>query len=86
MLSIQSMVGRPGDSKTDYLVSDLGEDGNLLSVGVALGIGATRDNLVVGVFFDNTGGQGKLCYVKADFVITRCVGSVKAVTIFKGSR
>ncbi|KAK2563041.1 hypothetical protein P5673_014050 [Acropora cervicornis] len=86
VLSIQSMVGRPGDSKTDYLVSDLGEDGNLLSVGAALGIGATRDNLVVGVFFDNTGGQGKLCYVKADFVIARCVGSVKAVTIFKGSR
>ena len=38
---------------------------------------------MVGVFFDNTGGQGKLCYVKADFVITRCVGSVKAVTILK---
>ena len=86
VLSIQSMVGRPGDSKTDYLVSDLAEDGNLLSVGAALGIGATRGNLVVGVFFDNTGGQGKLCYVKVDFVITRCVGSVKAVTIFKGSR
>lgn len=50
------MVGRFGDLKIDYLVLDLGEDGNLLLVGVVLGIGVIWDNFVVGVFFDNIGG------------------------------
>ncbi|KAJ7386529.1 hypothetical protein OS493_008665 [Desmophyllum pertusum] len=51
-----------------------------------LGIGAKRGSLVAGVVFDNTGGAGKVCFRKENFRSYRCVGHVKHVTIFKGSR
>ena len=86
VLSINAMVGRPSDSRTNYVVADLGADGNMLSMGTALGIGRKRGNLVAGVIFDNTGGQGKICFLKENFRTRRCVGNVRQVTIFKGSR
>ena len=86
VLSINSMVGRPGDSRTNYLVADLGADGNMLSMGAALGIDRKRGDLVAGVIFDNTGGRGQVCFLKGDFRSRRCVGNVRQVTIFKGSR
>ena len=86
VLSINAMVGRPGDSRTNYLVADLGADGNMLSMGSALGIERKRGNLVAGVIFDNTGGQGQVCFLKGNFRTRRCVGNVRQVTIFKGSR
>jgi len=86
VLSLNSMIGDVNSNKQDFIVSDLGEDGNLLSLGVALGIERKRGDLLAGVIFDNTGGNGKICYLKEDLKSKRCVGHVKKVTIFKGSR
>jgi len=88
VLSINSMVGKLGDNynREDYLVADLGADGNMLSMGAALGIGQKRGSLVAGVVFDNTGGAGRVCFLKGNFKTEKCVGTVKQVTIFKGSR
>lgn len=88
VLSINSMVGKMESTynKEDYLVADLGADGNMLSMGAALGVEQARESLVAGVVFDNTGGAGRVCFLKGDFKSTRCVGTVKQVTIFKGSR
>ncbi|KAJ7386526.1 hypothetical protein OS493_008662 [Desmophyllum pertusum] len=86
VLSINAMIGKVYSNKRDYLVADLGADGNMLSMGAALGIGAKRGSFVAGVVFDNTGGAGKSGFRKEDFRSYRCVGHVKHVTIFKGSR
>lgn len=88
VLAINSTVGKLGDNynREDYLVADLGADGNMLSMGAALGIGQKRGSLVAGVVFDNTGGAGRVCFLKGNFKTEKCVGTVKQVTIFKGSR
>lgn len=56
VLLINVMVGRLGDSRINYLVVDLGVDGNMLLMGVVVGIGRKCGNFVVGVIFDNIGG------------------------------
>lgn len=86
VLSINGMVGTVESSKGDYLVADLGADGNMLSMGAALGFNAKRGEVVSGVKFDNTRGMGRVCFRKGDFRSLRCVGNVRQVTIFKGSR
>ena len=86
VLMINGMVGNIDYSNKDFLVADLGADGNMLSIGVALGFENKRDKLVAGVWFDNSYGKGQVCYLKGDFMSTTCVGNVKHVTIFKGSR
>ena len=86
VLSINSMIGKLDSSKEDFLVSDLGDDGNLLSLGNTVGVGRERGKLLGGVIFDNTGGHGKICFLKEDLKSQRCVGNARRVTIFKGSR
>ena len=86
VLSINAMIGKTNYHRNDYLVTDLGADGNMLSMGAALGIDMHKDDLVVGVYFDNSAGQGKVCFMLQDFNFIRCAGTVKHVTIFKGSR
>lgn len=86
VLSINGMIGKVESNKENYLVADLGADGNMLSMGAALGIGAERGKLMSGVVFDNTGGAGRVCFRAGDFRSLRCVGNVRQVTIFKGSR
>lgn len=86
VLSLNSMIGAYDSNKEDFIVSDLGEDGNLLSIGVSLNIGRKRGELLAGVIFDNIGGEGKICYLKEDLKTQRCAGNVRNVSIFKGSR
>ena len=86
VLSINGMVGKVDSSKENYLVADLGADGNMLSMGAALGIGVERGKLMSGVVFNNVRGAGKVCFRAGDFRSLRCVGNVRQVTIFKGSR
>ena len=42
MFVISGMVGRNEYTKNDFLVVDLGADGNLLSIGATLNIGGKR--------------------------------------------
>jgi hypothetical protein len=86
ILSINAMIGKVDSSKTDFIVADLGGDANLLSIGSTLGIGRKRGELLVGVVFDNSDGQGKICYLLENYITKRCVGNVRKVNIFKGSR
>ena len=82
---MSGMVGRNEYTKNDFLVVDLGADGNLLSIGATLNIGGKRGSLSSGIFFDNSYGDGDLYFMKGDWGWRR-VGNVKGVTIFKGSR
>ncbi|KAL9950615.1 hypothetical protein ACROYT_G043138 [Oculina patagonica] len=84
VLSINGVIGDGGNSK-NYLVADLGADGNMLSVGAALPKAYNSNSAVVGILLDNSYGLGRLCYRKDNFAL-RCVGNVRNVTIFKGSR
>ncbi|KAL9977465.1 hypothetical protein ACROYT_G014871 [Oculina patagonica] len=78
-----------GRSK-DYLVADLGADENMLSVGAAIPKAHNSASAVAGVLFDNRDGLGRLCYRKNEMdakeFALQCVGTVRNVTIFKGSR
>ena len=82
---MSGMVGRNEYTKNDFLVVDLGANGNLLSIGATLNIGGKRGSLSSGIFFDNSYGDGDLYFMKGDWGWRR-VGNVKGVTIFKGSR
>ena len=89
ILSIGGSVGEPSDPRTTILKVNLGStaEANVLSLGYALNADvAGRKDLIAGVVFDNTGGQGKVCFVKYDLVTLRCVGNVQGVTVLKGSR
>ena len=50
---MSGVVGRHEYTKNDFLVVDLGTDGNLLSIGATLDIGGKRGSLSSGIFFDN---------------------------------
>ena len=96
VLSINGMIGKVHRDyrRENYLDADLGEGVNMLSLGAALNVEAKngyvikmeRRDFLAGVQFDNTEGNGKVCYIKGDFKSKRCVGNVKGVSIFKGSR
>ena len=86
VLSIQAVIGNPGNGRDTYVLADLGADGNMLSLGAALNIGMDKDSLVAGVVFDNRRGGGNICFLLKDFKTRGCVGWAKKVTIFKGSR
>ena len=85
VLSIQAVIGSPGNGRNTYVLADLGADGNM-SLGAALNIGIEKDSLVAGVVFDNRRGVENICFLLKDFRTIYVVGSVKKVTIFKGSR
>lgn len=87
LLSINSMIGKVDGSKSDFIVADLGAGANMLSLGSTLGVGKTKQGeLLVGAVFENSNGQGRVCYLREDFKTHRCVGSIRNVQIFKGSR
>ena len=67
----------------DILLKIKPKEGNILSFGAALGI--DRGEPLLGVMFTNTGGRGQICY-RLDYKTNRCVGSVRGVSMFKGSR
>ena len=74
------------NDREDILVADLGAGNNLLSVGATLDLNREYSDMVAGVVFDNTGGVGKVCYTMADLNDKRCVGTVRGVKVFEGSR
>ena len=85
ILSIGGLIGEPNDGRTNILDGDLGVakgEANVFSVGYLLDTDRGRG----GVKFDNTAGEGRVCYLKRDLVRWRCVGKVRGVNIFKGSR
>jgi len=86
VLSINSMIGKIDGRKIDFIEADLGAGVNMLSLGTALGVGKKAGELLVGAVFKNTQGQGQICYLYEDFKSLRCVGTVRNVQIFKGSR
>lgn len=89
ILSIGGLIGEPNDPRTNILDADLGVakgEANVFSVGYLLDTDRRRDDLIGGVKFDNTAGEGRVCYLKRDLVTWRCVGKVTGVNIFKGSR
>lgn len=89
ILSIGGLIGEPNDPRTNILDGNLGEakgEANVFSVGYLLDTDSRRDDLIGGVKFNNTAGEGRVCYLKRDLVTWRCVGKVKGVNIFKGSR
>ena len=89
ILSIGGLIGEPNDGRTNILDGDLGVakgEANVFSVGYLLDTDRGRGDLIGGVKFDNTAGEGRVCYLKRDLVRWRCVGKVRGVNIFKGSR
>ena len=89
ILSIGGLIGEPNDGRTNILDGDLGVakgEPNAFSVGYLLDTDRGRDDLIGGVKFDNIAGEGRVCYLKRDLVTWRCVGKVRGVNIFKGSR
>ena len=86
VLSINAVIGNPGNGRTTYVLADLGADGNMLSLGAALNIGMDKNSLVAGVVLDNKQGRGNICFLLKDFKTVSCVGWAKKVAIFKGSR
>ena len=89
IFSIGGLIGEPDDDRTDILDADLGgaeDEANVFSIGYLLDKDRGRADLIAGVKFDNTAGEGRVCYLKRDLVTWRCVGKVKRVNIFKGSR
>ena len=89
IFSVGGLIGEPDDGRTNILDADLGtSDGgaDVFSVGYLLDKERARADLIGGVKFDNTAGEGRVCYLKRDLVTWKCVGKVKSVDIFKGSR
>lgn len=89
ILSIGGLIGEPNDGRTNILDGDLGVakgEPNVFSVGYLLNTDRGRGDLIGGVKFDNIAGEGRVCYLKRDLVTWRCVGKVRGVNIFKGSR
>jgi len=89
IFSVGGLIGEPDDGRTNILDADLGtSDGgaDVFSVGYLLDNERARADLIGGVKFDNTAGEGRVCYLKRDLVTWKCVGKVKSVDIFKGSR
>ena len=86
VLTVPSWILMPNNNRQDILVADLGAGNNLLSVGSTISLKRERSKMVAGVIFDNTGGNGKLCYLRADLSTKKCVGTVRGVKVFEGSR
>ena len=86
VLTVPARVLMPSNNREDMLVADLGAGNNLLSVGSTLNLKRKYSDMVAGVVFDNIGGVGRLCYLKADLITKRCVGNVRGVKLFEGSR
>ena len=86
VLTVPSWILMPDNNRQDILVADLGAGNNLLSLGSTISLNRERSKMVAGVVFDNTGGNGKVCYLKADLTTKRCVGTVRGVKMFEGSR
>lgn len=82
---MSGMVGCNEYIKNDFLVVDLGVDGNLLLIGVIFNIGGKCGSFLFGIFFDNFYGDGDFYFMKGDWGWRR-VGNVKGVIIFKGFR
>jgi len=88
IFSVGGLIGEPGDGRTNILDADLGANeggADVFSVGYLLDKERGRVDLIGGVKFDNTAGEGRVCYLKRDLVTWKCVGKVKGVDIFKGS-
>ena len=58
----------------------------MLSMGAALGFEAKPGNMLLGVWFDNTGGRGNIGFRSGNPKYKHLVGTVRGVTVFKGSR
>ena len=89
ILSIGGLIGELTDGRTNILDGDLGVaegEANVFSVGYLLDTDRSRADLIGGVRFDNTAGEGRVCYLKRDLVTWKCVGNVRGVNIFKGSK
>lgn len=89
ILSIGGLIDEPDDSRTNILDANLGEgenEENVFSIGYLLDTQRSRSDLIAGVKFDNTAGEGLVCYLKRDLDHWKCVGKVKGVDIFKGSK
>ena len=89
IFSVGGLIGEPDDGRTNILGADLGANeggADVFSVGYLLDKERARTDLIGGVEFENTAGEGHVCYLKRDPVTWKCVGKVKGVDIFKESR